>query len=113
LKLNRVERLACDIAIDLANEPFIALCVLKGGYQFFTDLLDKIRQLYRYRSSSESPSKGLLDDTLDAQQIRVEFIRLKSYEDEKTTGNIKVIGVESLDSLRGKVWPIISIIFNF
>ncbi len=103
LKSNRIERLACDIAIDLANEPFVALCVLKGGYQFFSDLLDKIRQLYRYRSSSETLSKDLLDERLDAQQIRVEFIRLKSYEDEKTTGNIKVIGIESLDSLRGKV----------
>jgi len=99
---DRIERLACDIAIDLANEPFVALCVLKGGYQFFSDLLDKIRQLYRYRSSSETLSKDLLDERLDAQQIRVEFIRLKSYEDEKTTGDIKVIGIESLDSLRGK-----------
>ncbi len=106
-KSNRIERLACDIASDLANEPFVALCVLKGGYQFFTDLLDKIRQLYRYRSSFESPTKGLLDDRLDAQQIRVEFIRLKSDVDEKTTANIKVIGIESLESLRGKVWPII------
>jgi hypoxanthine phosphoribosyltransferase len=104
--------LACDIAIDLANEPFVALCVLKGGYQFFNDLLDKIRQLYRYRSSSQSLNKDLLDDKLDAQQIRVEFIRLKSYEDEKTTGNIKVIGIESLDSLRGKVWTIILMTFN-
>ncbi len=112
LKSNRIERLACDIAIDLANEPFVALCVLKGGYQFFSDLLDKIRQLYRYRSSSETLSKDLLDERLDAQQIRVEFIRLKSYEDEKTTGNIKVIGIESLDSLRGKVWPIIWMTFN-
>jgi len=97
---NRIERLACDIAIDLANEPFVALCVLKGGYQFFSDLLDKIRQLYRYRSSADDINKDVPEG---AQQIRVEFIRIKSYEDEKSTGNIKIIGIESLSSLEGKV----------
>lgn len=39
----------------------------------------------------------------EAQQIRVEFIRLKSYENERSTSNIEVIGIESLESLRGKV----------
>lgn len=89
--------MACDIAVDLANEPFTALCVLKGGYLFFNDLLEKIRQLYRYRLNE-------VPETLDqAQQIKVEFIRLKSYEDESSTGDIQVIGIESLTSLRGKV----------
>lgn len=89
--------MACDIAVDLANEPFTALCVLKGGYLFFNDLLEKIRRLYRYRVMD------LADEVADeAQQIRVEFIRLKSYENEQSTDNIQVIGIESLDSLRGK-----------
>ncbi|CAG2108833.1 unnamed protein product [Medioppia subpectinata] len=96
---DRIERLACDIAIDLANESFVALCVLKGGYVFFNDLLDKIRHFYRYRYADPSqPYNG----TDFAQQIRVEFIRLKSYEDDKSTSNLKVIGIESLESLRGK-----------
>ena len=94
---DRIERLACDISIDMANEPFTALCVLKGGYLFFNDLLEKIRQLYRYRLVENLP------ETFDeAQQIKVEFIRLKSYENESTTDNIQVIGIESLGSLRGK-----------
>ncbi|KAI2808949.1 hypothetical protein RDWZM_003568 [Blomia tropicalis] len=94
---DRIERLACDIAVDLANEPFTALCVLKGGYLFFNDLLEKIRQLYRYRLMDFPDSNGD-----EAQQIRVEFIRLKSYENERSTSNIEVIGIESLESLRGK-----------
>jgi len=71
--------------------------VLKGGYLFFNDLLEKIRQMYRYRLVE--PPEG--HD--EAQQIRVEFIRLKSYENEHSTSNIQVIGIESLESLRGKV----------
>lgn len=93
---DRIERLACDIAVDLANEPFTALCVLKGGYLFFNDLLEKIRQLYRYRLVD------MPDNADEAQQIRVEFIRLKSYENEESTSNVKVIGIESLESLQGK-----------
>jgi hypoxanthine phosphoribosyltransferase len=37
----RVERLARDIVQDFSEEPIVALCVLKGGYKFFTDLLDE------------------------------------------------------------------------
>lgn len=39
----------------------------------------------------------------EAQQIKVEFIRLKSYENESSTSDIKVIGIESLESLRNRV----------
>ncbi|UXI18462.1 NAD kinase domain-containing protein 1 [Sarcoptes scabiei] len=93
---DRIERLACDIATDLGNEPFTALCVLKGGYLFFNDLLEKIRQLYRYRLLDHSDSED------EAQQIKVEFIRLKSYENESSSNDIKIIGIESLEALRGR-----------
>jgi len=43
----------------------VALCVLKGGYQFFTDLLDFIKA---YSSTAEH-----------SFQMQVDFIRLKSY----------------------------------
>lgn len=89
--------MACDIAIDMANEPFTALCVLKGGYLFFNDLLEKIRQLYRYRLMDVPEMAD------DAQQIKVDFIRLKSYENEEQRDTIQVIGIESLSSLRGRV----------
>ena len=38
----RVQRLAEDICYEVTN-PLVALCVLKGGYQFFTDLLEYIK----------------------------------------------------------------------
>ena len=61
----RVERLARDIVQDFSEEPIVALCVLKGGYKFFTDLLDRIKQLNSHRNKSVP--------------LAVDFIRLKSY----------------------------------
>ncbi|XP_023244233.1 hypoxanthine-guanine phosphoribosyltransferase-like isoform X1 [Centruroides sculpturatus] len=86
---DRIERLARDIAVDIKGEPFTALCVLKGGYKFFADLMDKIKQYVRYMECKTVP-------------ISVDFIRLKSYQNDSSTGEISVIGLESLESLRGK-----------
>lgn len=61
----RTERLARDIVTDLGSEPLVALCVLKGGYKFFTDLMDKIQALNR-NSDVCTP-------------MSLDFIRLKSY----------------------------------
>jgi len=60
----RTARLAQDICREL-EAPLVALCVLKGGYQFFTDLLDFIKA---YSSTAEH-----------SFQMQVDCIRLKSY----------------------------------
>ncbi|CAG5133366.1 unnamed protein product, partial [Candidula unifasciata] len=62
---DRIERLARDIVADFGNESIVGLCILKGGYKFFTDLLDKIQVLNRNSGHSV--------------QLAVDFIRLKSY----------------------------------
>ena len=62
--MHRTKRLALDICRDL-QAPIVALCVLKGGYQFFTDLLGFIKG---YNASSGR-----------SFQMHVDFIRLKSY----------------------------------
>jgi len=36
-------------------------------------------------------------------QLQIDFIRLKSYEGDHSTGQIKVIGGDNLSSLKGKV----------
>ena len=56
--------MAQDICRELAG-PLVALCVLKGGYQFFTDLLDFIKT---YNSNTDR-----------SFQMQVDFVRLKSY----------------------------------
>ena len=56
--------MAQDICREL-TAPLVALCILKGGYQFFTDLLDFIKT---YNSNTDR-----------SFQMQVDFIRLKSY----------------------------------
>lgn len=63
--LCRTERLARNIMDDLGDHDIVVLCVLKGGYQFCADLVDRIKALSR-NSSRTIP-------------MRVHFIRLKSY----------------------------------
>ncbi|XP_046371046.2 hypoxanthine-guanine phosphoribosyltransferase isoform X5 [Haliotis rufescens] len=106
---DRIERLARDIMRDFSHEAIVGLCVLKGGYKFFTDLLDKLKALNR-NSEVSVP-------------MAVDFIRLKSYrisetqkdsvnqvpmssygskENDISTGNIEVIGGDNLANLEGK-----------
>ncbi|XP_014676675.1 PREDICTED: hypoxanthine-guanine phosphoribosyltransferase-like [Priapulus caudatus] len=101
LVADRTERLARDIWHDIGKGPLVALCVLKGGYKFFADLIDCIKAL---NSSAETGSVP----------IAVDFIRLKSYQDklgmadhqqmqdDQSTGHIEVIGGDHLRSLKGR-----------
>ena len=62
------------LALDLFNnldreKPITALCVLKGGYQYFVDVMKYLKQFCATMGNR-------------AVQINVEFIRLKSYEGE-------------------------------
>lgn len=50
---------------DLGDSDIVVLCVLKGGYQFCADLVERIKALSR-NSNRTIP-------------MRVHFIRLKSY----------------------------------
>lgn len=65
LVLYRTERLAREIMKGMGGHHIVALCVLKGGYKFFADLLDYIKALNR-NSDKSIP-------------MTVDFIRLKSY----------------------------------
>ena len=87
--LDRTERLARDIFEEFdMSKPIAALCVLKGGYQFFNDLFHFLRQLNANMGRS--------------CQMSIDFIRLKSYADDQSTGTVKVIGGDNLSSLTGK-----------
>lgn len=56
----------------MGGHHIVALCVLKGGYKFFADLLDYIKALNR-NSDKSIP-------------MTVDFIRLKSYCVSVSTG---------------------------
>lgn len=71
LVIFRVEKIACDITNDInknsnpPSEGIATLCVLKGGYKFFSDLLDEIKRINRMQKESIP--------------LSIDFIRLKSY----------------------------------
>ncbi|XP_032448719.1 LOW QUALITY PROTEIN: hypoxanthine-guanine phosphoribosyltransferase-like [Lynx canadensis] len=88
LVMDRTERLARDMVKEMGGHHIVALCVLKGGYKFFADLLDYIKARNRNNDGSIP--------------MTVDFIRLKSYYNDRSTGDIKVIGGDDLSMLTGK-----------
>ncbi|KAF0046937.1 hypothetical protein F2P81_000570 [Scophthalmus maximus] len=73
---------------DLGDHDIVVLCVLKGGYQFCADLVDRIKALSR-NSNRTIP-------------MRVHFIRLKSYLNDQSTEDLHILGEEDLSFLAGK-----------
>jgi hypoxanthine phosphoribosyltransferase len=86
LILNRISKLAHDIVED-NDKPILCICVLKGGHQFFTDLLDVIKKLVVGKKK--------------AIQISFEFIRLKSYVGDQSSGHVQITGMD-LSMVTGK-----------
>ncbi|XP_061679244.1 hypoxanthine phosphoribosyltransferase 1, like isoform X2 [Syngnathoides biaculeatus] len=88
LIMDRTERLARDIVRDMGGHHIVALCVLKGGYKFFADLLDYIKTL------NQNSDKSV--------PLTVDFIRIKSYCNDKSSDVVKVFGGDELSGLSGK-----------
>lgn len=89
LILDRTEALATQIFNDFGNEPLVCLCVLKGGYRFFSDLTKRI----------QSPNRTNCNKSLP---MMLDFIRLKSYHNTESSGQVEIIGGDDLNNLRGK-----------
>ena len=88
LIVDRAEKLAFEVVRELTG-PLVMLCVLKGAYQFFSDLVDKIQSL-----NCVHKHKSL--------QLDIDFIRMKSYVNEASTGEVKVIGNDDFARVKGK-----------
>ncbi|XP_068197620.1 phosphoribosyltransferase domain-containing protein 1b [Antennarius striatus] len=86
--MDRIERLALDIMDDLGDHDIVVLCVLKGGYQFCVDLVDRIKAL-----------SCNFDHTIP---MKVHFIRLKSYLNDQSTQDLHIVGAEDLSFLAEK-----------
>lgn len=89
LILDRTESLATEIFHDCGNEPLICLCVLKGGYRFFSDLTERIQNRNRTNGNKSLP-------------MMIDFIRLKSYENTESAGEVQIIGGDDLSRIAGK-----------
>jgi len=88
LILDRIDRLAEQI-VQSNPGPLHVMCVLAGGHQFFSDLVNAIKKL-------RTTSGKFIPMTLD-------FIRASSYVNDASTGNVKLSLSESqLQALKGK-----------
>lgn len=85
---NRIERLARDIHECFHDESLKVLCILKGGYQFCNDLTHHLKVLNRGSGKSI--------------QLGIDFVRVKSYKNDQSTGEVKIIGGDSLEELKDK-----------
>uniref|UniRef100_T2MHI0 Hypoxanthine phosphoribosyltransferase n=1 Tax=Hydra vulgaris TaxID=6087 RepID=T2MHI0_HYDVU len=84
---DRIERMARDIHEGFEGESMILLCILKGGFRFSQDLMNYIGAINCNSGKSF--------------QIGLDFLRLKSYTNEES-GELKIMGVDALESLKGK-----------
>jgi hypoxanthine phosphoribosyltransferase len=84
----RIEKLAEDVLRESLSPSLVLLCVLKGGHQFFADLISAIKRQNVGRSAS--------------LQLCLEFIKVKSYVNDQSTGNVQISGLDA-ETLKGKV----------
>lgn len=104
--LDRIEKLARQVCTDyLTRNPsnsgssnsnkssngLVMICVLKGGHQFFADMLNAIKRL------NQSMARSI--------PIALEFIKVKSYHNDQSTGQVSVelTGNETWEDV-GKRW---------
>lgn len=86
--VDRVEKLAYDIARDYEGQTIHMLCVLKGGSTFFGDLCKALRRFHDYARLNYIP-------------YTFDFIRVKSYEGTDSTGHVQITGCD-VSKLTGK-----------
>ncbi|MDR2573900.1 MAG: hypoxanthine phosphoribosyltransferase [Desulfovibrio sp.] len=76
----RVRKLAKDIDSLYGNEPLVVICVLKGAFVFFSDLVRFLRN----------------------KNLEVDFVRLSSYGDGTASSGRITVGKDVEISLDGK-----------
>ena len=92
LVIDRIEKLANDIVSDYFDKTVTLLIVLNGAIHYGTHLAHKIADALKNDS-----------DDLKTMKIFTEFITAKSYQDEKSTGDVFIQFDEKLENkLRNK-----------
>ncbi|KAI8904034.1 phosphoribosyltransferase-like protein [Gorgonomyces haynaldii] len=85
---DRVEKLALDISKEV-TKPLVCCCVLKGAHVFFGDLTRRLKKI------QGKDGKSI--------QMSFEFIKVKSYENTESTGNVKIsLTEEEMSGFQGK-----------
>uniref|UniRef100_A0A0X3NT94 Hypoxanthine phosphoribosyltransferase n=2 Tax=Schistocephalus solidus TaxID=70667 RepID=A0A0X3NT94_SCHSO len=87
---DRIKRIAVEIIEFFENEGITSVsifCVLKGGFKFFSDLIDEMQQSIWSKNCNIS--------------LQIEFVRVKSYIDTKS-GDVVISDKENCMSIKGK-----------
>ncbi|KAI8878033.1 hypoxanthine phosphoribosyltransferase [Backusella circina FSU 941] len=84
---DRIQKLARLIVNDTQG-PLVVCCILKGGHQYFADLVAEIKKLTRQNGATVP--------------LSLEFIRVKSYKNDKSEGVKVSLTDEEMDSFKGK-----------
>uniref|UniRef100_A0A8R1XPV7 Hypoxanthine phosphoribosyltransferase n=1 Tax=Onchocerca volvulus TaxID=6282 RepID=A0A8R1XPV7_ONCVO len=83
---DRIKRLAQEIFLTIGDKPLVILCILKGSFRFFTELVEQL-------THARATCKNLLE---------VEFIRAKSYTNVKRSETLEIIGLLNAKQLENK-----------
>ncbi|KAI8967699.1 phosphoribosyltransferase-like protein [Mycotypha africana] len=85
--MDRVNKLA-RLIVDEATGPLVVCCILKGGHQYFADLVNAVKKL----TNKEGKTVPL----------SLEFIRVKSYKNDKSEGVTLSISDDECKEFQGK-----------
>mmetsp|Transcript_10251 Transcript_10251/g.35833 ORF Transcript_10251/g.35833 Transcript_10251/m.35833 type:complete len:247 (-) Transcript_10251:162-902(-) len=86
---DRVQALARDIRQDYGKVCPHLLCVLKGAHAFFADLSKAMNRHHEF-SAEADPA------------FTFDFVRVKSYEGDHSTGTVKIQGMSDVSALKGR-----------
>ncbi|KAJ1656817.1 hypothetical protein IWQ61_003683 [Dispira simplex] len=88
LIMDRIEKLARMI-VEATEGSLVVFCVLKGGHQFFADLISYMKKCVNKQGRNVP--------------LTLEFIKVKSYVNDQSTGDVKIsMSDEELAEFKGK-----------
>uniref|UniRef100_A0A5K3FDT2 Hypoxanthine phosphoribosyltransferase n=1 Tax=Mesocestoides corti TaxID=53468 RepID=A0A5K3FDT2_MESCO len=88
---DRIEKVASEIIEHFESikaQHITMMCVLKGGFKFFADLIDAMERTIRARGTPIP--------------ISTDFVRVRSYVNASSSNSIQLNGVEDPSSYKGK-----------
>jgi hypoxanthine phosphoribosyltransferase len=99
LILDRIEKLAYEIANDYRDQEVYLLIVLKGAVLFGTYLQEKI-----YEQSKKDDGNNI--------HIYLNYVQLISYHNNTSTGSVKILDSETLVKMKNKNVVIVEDIYD-
>jgi len=86
------------------------MCVLKGGYRFFSDLVSKIQNENRFVEICIHTNSFIFIDCNHFFSLRndrslpmsLEFIRVRSYVNDRSSDQLEIMGLSDLTALKSK-----------